>query len=138
MLESFQLREGLFRPLRGWCLEKTANQSNGFGRSFFHQPMSRPFHNGFLNIGRNVAHDYGLQRTERLLATHSQHGDRQLSLFEDLVVLRVLRESGELRKARSHSSWLCVGRREKVSRGLIWLAGIAGEVIPNAVKINTF
>jgi hypothetical protein len=33
---------------------------------------------------------------------------------------------------------LRVGRGEKVSRGLVWLAWITGEVIPNAVKIDTF
>src|SRR6266436_6482959 len=49
-----------------------------------------------------------------------------------------LRECGELRKTRSHSSRLRVGRGEKVSRGLVWLAWITGEVIPNAIKIDTF
>src|ERR1700724_4922876 len=55
-----------------------------------------------------MTHDYGLQRAERLLATHGQHGHRQLRLLECLVVLRVLRECGELRKTRSHSSGLRV------------------------------
>src|SRR5438552_6837988 len=100
--------------------------------------MSRPLNNRFLNVRRYMTHDDGLQCAERFLSTHGQHGHCQLRLLEDFIVLRVLRECGELCKTRTHSSRLRIGRGEKVSRGLVWLGGITGEVIPNAVKIDTF
>src|SRR5260370_10361781 len=118
------------------CSAPAAPSTPDPGTAFFHQPMPRPLNNRFLNVRRYMTHDDGLQCAERFLSTHGQHGHCQLRLLEDFVVLCVLRECGELRKARTHSSWLCVGRGEKVSRCLIWLAWITGEVIPKSVKID--
>src|SRR5207244_10922808 len=67
----------------------------------------------------------------------SEHRHRELRLFEDFVVLRILGKGGELRKASPHSSRLSIGRREKVSGGFVGLAGISCEVIPYAVKIDS-
>src|SRR5207244_5053379 len=86
---------------------------------------------------RHVAHDHGLQCAEGLLAAHSEHRHRELRLFEDFVVLRILGKGGELRKASPHSSRLSIGRREKVSGGFVGLAGISCEVIPYRSEEHT-
>src|SRR5256886_17494982 len=99
--------------------------------------MPRTDNHGLLNVRRHVAHDHVLQCAEGLLAAHSEHRHRELRLFEDFVVLRILGKGGELRKASPHSSRLSIGRREKVSGGFVGLAGISCEVIPYAVKIDS-
>src|SRR5260370_18449306 len=98
--------------------------------------MSRSRNHRLLNVGRHMAHDYGLQRTEGLLTAHGQHRHQQLYLFEDFIVLRILGKGGELRKASPHSSRLRVSRRKEVSGGFVGLPWITGEVIPYAIKID--
>ena len=88
------------------------------------------------NICCHVAHDHRLQWAKRLLSTHSQYGHGQLHLLEDFVVLGVLRKSGELGEPSPHPTRLCIGGRKKVSGGLIGLGGIAGEIIPYAIKVD--
>src|SRR5579872_2770352 len=100
--------------------------------------MPRTGNDGLLNVCRNVTHDHGLQCAKGLLAPNSQHGHRQLRLLEDFIVLRVLGERSELRKAGTHSSRLRIGCSKKVSRGLVGFARITRKVVPNAIKIDTF
>src|SRR5712672_2394462 len=88
------------------------------------------------NIGRHVAHDHRLQWTKRLFSANSQYGHGQLHLFEDSVVLGVLRKSGELSEPSPHPTRLCIGGRKKVSGGLIGLRGIAAEIIPYAIEVD--
>src|SRR5215469_8309598 len=99
--------------------------------------MPRTDNHGLLNVRRYASHDHSLQRAKGLLAAHSEHRHRELCLFEDFVVLRILGKGGELRKASPHSSRLSISRREKVSGGFVGLAGIACKVIPYAVKIDS-
>src|ERR1700732_588395 len=98
--------------------------------------MPRASNDRFSNIGRHVAHDHCLQWTKRLLSAHSEYGHGQLHFLEDFVVLRILRKSGELSEPSPHPTRLCIGGRKKVSRGLIGLGGIGGEIIPNAIKVD--
>ncbi len=83
-----------------------------------------------------MAHDHRLQRTKRLLSTYSQHGHGELHLLEDFVVLGVLRKAANLSEPSPHPARLCIGGREKASGGLIGLGGIAGEIIPYAIKVD--
>ena len=53
-----------------------------------------------------MPHDHGLEGAKRLLPTYRHHRHRQLRLFEDLVVLRILGESRKLREPCPHSTWL--------------------------------
>src|SRR5215470_15030855 len=98
--------------------------------------MPRSRNHRFLNVGGHMSHDDGLQRTEGLLPTHGQDWHQQLRLLENLVILCILRECSELRKASPHSSRLRIGRSEEVSSRLVGFAWIAREVIPNSVKID--
>src|SRR5579872_4723428 len=84
-----------------------------------------------------MTHDHCLKRTEGLLSPDRHHRHRQLGLFEDLVVLRILRERGKLREPGSHSPWLRVSRGKKISGGFVWLTRITGKVIPYPVKVDT-
>src|SRR6267142_4307246 len=117
-------------------VEKVANQRHGFRRPLFHQPMPGASNDHLSNIRRHVAHDHRLQWTKRLLSTYSQHGHGQLHLLEDFVVLGVLRKSRELSEPSPHPTRLRIGRRKKVSGGLIGLEGIASEIIPYAIKVD--
>src|SRR5216683_6762745 len=84
-----------------------------------------------------MPHDYGLEGAKRLLPTHRHHSHRQLRLFEDLVVLRILRESGKLREPGPHSARLRVSGGKKISGGFVGPTWIAGKVIPYSVKVDT-
>jgi hypothetical protein len=44
--------------------------------------------------------------TEGFLSANRHHRHRQLRLFEDLVILRILRKGGELREPGPHSTRL--------------------------------
>src|SRR5207253_6231828 len=81
----------------------------------------------FYTLSLHDALPICLQCAEGLLAAHSEHRHRELRLFEDFVVLRILGKGGELRKASPHSSRLSIGRREKVSGGFVGLAGRSEE-----------
>src|SRR5207249_5128172 len=84
-----------------------------------------------------MTHDHCLEGTEGLLSTHRHHRHCQLRLFEDLVVLGILRERGKLREPGAHSTWLRVSGRKEISGGLVRLTRIAGKVIPYPVKVDT-
>src|SRR5258707_7300522 len=84
-----------------------------------------------------MPHDYGLEGAKRLLPTYRHHRHRQLRLFEDLVVLRILRESRKLREPGPHSTWLRVSGGKEISGVFVGLTGISGKVIPYPVKIDT-
>src|SRR6266581_640109 len=83
-----------------------------------------------------MPHDYGLEGAKRLLPTYRHHRHRQLRLFEDLVVLRVLGESRKLREPGPHSTGLRVSGGIEISGGLVRLARIGGKVVPNPVTVN--
>jgi hypothetical protein len=59
-----------------------------------------------------MTHDHSLEGTERLLPIYGDNRHGQLGLFEDLVVLRILRECGKLREPGPNSTWLriCCGK----------------------------
>src|SRR5438477_10730318 len=84
-----------------------------------------------------MAHDYSLQRTEGLFSPYRHHRHGQLGLFEDLIVLRILGESGKLREPGPHSTWLRVSGGKEISGGLVRLSRIAGKVVPYSVKVDT-
>src|SRR6266436_10420477 len=81
-----------------------------------------------------MPHDYGLEGAKRLLPTYRHHRHRQLRLFEDLVVLRILGESRKLREPGPHSTWLRVSRGKEISGGFVGPTWIAGKVIPYSVN----
>src|ERR1700722_4050749 len=105
--------------------------------SFFHQPMSRACDDLLLHVRRYMPHDYGLEGAKRLLPAYRHHRNRQLRLFEVLVVLRILGESRKLREPGPHSTWLRVSGSKKISGGFVGLTWIAGKVIPYSVKVDT-
>src|SRR5438132_14337981 len=84
-----------------------------------------------------MTHDHRLEGAKRLLPTYRHHRHRQLRLFEDLVVLRILGESRKLREPGPHSTWLRVSSGKKISGDLVRLTSIAGKVIPYSVKVDT-
>src|ERR1700733_15498939 len=96
-------------------VNKFANQRHRIGGLFLHQPMSRTCDYFFLHIGRNMTHDHSLLGTEGLLSTNRHHWHRQLRLFEDLIVLRILREGCELREPCPHSTRLRISGSKKNS-----------------------
>src|SRR5437879_11723224 len=85
-----------------------------------------------------MTHNHSLQRTEGLLSTYRHHRHCQFRLFEDLIVLRILRESGKLREPGSHSTRLRVSGGKEISGGLVRLPSIGRKVIPTPVKVDTF
>src|SRR2546429_4839735 len=76
-----------------------------------------------------MPHDYGLEGAKRLLPTYRHHRHRQLRLFENLVVLRILRESGKLREPGSHSARLRVSGGKEISGGFVGRTRIGGKII---------
>src|SRR5882762_5229938 len=84
-----------------------------------------------------MTHDHCLEGAEGFLSTHCHHRHRQLRLFEDLVVLRILGERGKLREPSPHSTRLRVSSSKEISGGLVRLTRIAGKVVPYPVKIDT-
>src|SRR6266702_400972 len=99
--------------------------------------MSCTCHDLLLHVDRYMTHDHSLEGAEGLLSTYRHHRHRQLRLFENLVVLRILRESGKLREPGPHSTWLCVSGSKNISGGFVRFAWVGGKVVPNPVKVNT-
>src|SRR5260370_30821890 len=99
--------------------------------------VSTARHDLLLHVGRYMPHDYGLEGAKRLLPTYRHHRHRQLRLFEDLVVLRILGESRKLREPGPHSTWLRVSSGKKISGGFVRPTWIARKVIPYSVKVDT-
>src|SRR2546429_9826340 len=83
-----------------------------------------------------MPHDYGLEGAKRLLPTYRHHRHRQLRLFENLVVLRILRESGKLREPGSHSARLRVSGGKEISGGFVGRTRIGGKIISYFVKVD--
>src|SRR5258707_14297713 len=98
--------------------------------------MPGPSNDRLSNIGRHVAHDHRSQWTKRLFSANSQYGHGQLHLFEDSVVLGVLRKSGELSEPSPHPTGLCMGGRQKVSGGLMGLRRSADDIILYAFEVE--
>src|SRR5437667_11765822 len=84
-----------------------------------------------------MPHDYGLEGAKRLLPTYRHHRHRQLRLFEDLVVLRILGESRKLSEPGPHPARLRISGSKEISGGVVRLTRIAGKVIPYPVKVDT-
>src|SRR5260370_14718190 len=84
-----------------------------------------------------MTHDHSLKGTEGLLSTYRHHRHRQLGLFEDLIVFRILGERRKLREPRPHSTGLRISGGEKIPSTLLVLPRIAGKVIPNPVEVHT-
>src|SRR6266699_5182646 len=84
-----------------------------------------------------MPHDYGLEGAKRLPPTYRHHRHRQLRLYEDLVVLRILGERSKLSEAGPHSAWLRVNGGKEISGGFVGPTWIAGKVIPYSVKVDT-
>src|SRR5580704_11495146 len=89
-------------------VKKLTDQRDSVSRPFFHQPVSRASNDLLLHVGRYMTHDHSLQGTEGLLSANRHHRHRQLRLFEDLIILRILRESSELREPGPHSTRLSI------------------------------
>src|SRR5580698_3173503 len=87
-------------------------------------------------IDGDVAHDDSLGCSERFLAADRKYGHGQLGSLKDFIILHVLRESGELRKARPHGARLGILRGIIRTRSLVRLGGIAGEIVPDAIEID--
>ena len=68
-------------------LEKLTDRLYCRVRLFLHNPMSGIGDNAALNIGADLAHDFGLLRSERLLRAQRQNRHGQLGFgCEQLVV----------------------------------------------------
>src|SRR5258708_37012683 len=85
-----------------------------------------------------MTHDHRLEGAEGLLSTYRHHRHRKLRLFENLVVLRILRVSGKLREPGPHSARLRVSDGKEISGGFVGLTRIGGKIISYFVGINTF
>src|ERR1700733_16179847 len=118
-------------------VKKFANQRYRIGGVFLHQPMSRTCDYLLLHVGRYMTHDHSLQRTEGLLSANRHYRHGQLRLFEDLVVLRILRERGELRESCPHSTRLRISSGKEIPGVLVGLTRIPGKVVPYPVKIDS-
>src|SRR5437868_5615257 len=118
-------------------IEEVANKRHGFCGALFHQPMPGARNDRFLNLARDVPHDHRLKRTKRLLSADSQDGHRQLHALKNFIILYVLGKRGELGEASSHSAWLRISGGKEISGRVVRLGGIASEVIPNPIEVDT-
>src|SRR5258708_33640465 len=84
-----------------------------------------------------MTHDHRLEGAEGLLSTYRHHRHRKLRLFENLVVLRILRESGKLREPGPHSARLRVSDGKEISGGFVGLTRIGGKIIPYYFLVST-
>src|SRR5439155_18122259 len=100
------------------------------------QPVAGTWHHRFADVAGDIAHDDRLYRAERLLPADGQHGHGEPRALKDSVVLGVLRERAEVREPGPHRARLRVLSRVEVACGLVWLAWIAREGIPDAIQID--
>src|SRR6202030_2940156 len=98
--------------------------------------MSRTCDYLLLHVGRYMTHDHSLQGTEGFLSTNRHHRHRQLGLFENLIIFRILRERGELREPCPHATRLSISSGKEIPGVLVRLPRIGGKVVPYPVKID--